>query len=802
MKSNNQKKKDNPAVLSNNGMASVDETVVVQSVVEQIGEFSPSFCAWLAGNVSKEKVQQLKQLTEIIESGKAPAESLMERAQLVLSFWKSGRRRLSEMVNFYNGRDRYKKSDILQVVKKDLLALILHKNGFTLFANWYENFPIRHDGDTETKILDNIFYRVWAEYFKANSTDPKAHLYRAKLLQRMFERPKESNFYRSKEGKTLFFDTEDSISLINESIYENNKVTLNSTQTVETITDANGKQTKWFNNKKWNPPAEPIWYNSLRCKINKEVEYAITLSNNNPKVIISGLLIWPYPVVSKLEQLYRENRFKELIQESRRYFEIIGASPWLFFLEENTLDIRGITENGDNLEFFLNTITFVSNYQLDSENVDFRPWEYFSWGKDKMKILWPKHYRFDQPLFFKQAFIQIMKVCQPAFFARLIIVISGSANVRTTKLLVGLDQFWEQYEFCKEQGDYSSLTDKGIELLLKSYPGFHRTITETLAQDGSDLFIVKLKIAFLEASSIKVETAYLRAISMQYVHYAEQRANQHAQEKYQARINERNLVISELSHHIKNLNATVREPLENLRNQPGVPENILEDALRGTNLIRNIVNAMNLSIGGAKEDFIFDAMHLDDESISLESIIWSALFSAIPNMFDGKHFSKFLRNYFPSRESFRAAQSDWAKASAGGNREDQVDCLRHHFFDLSVEISGESKLIFGDTKGSATKMLILCQEIMMNAVKYASTMEREKRELQISVVQNLEKISIKVVNSCQSETRLKTAGLGHTVIKNFAEILGCEPQITKADNRYILSLEFDNFSHIKQGADV
>ena len=268
------------------------------------------------------------------------------------------------------------------------------------------------------------------------------------------------------------------------------------------------------------------------------------------------------------------------------------------------------------------------------------------------------------------------------------------------------------------------------------------------------------------------------------------------------RLEERNKVISELSHHIKNLNATVREPLENLRNQPGVPKNILEDALRGTNLIRNIVNAMNLSIGGAKEDFVFDATHLDDESTSLESIIWSALFSAIPNMFDGKHFSKFLRNYFPTREVFREAQSAWGEASASGNLEKKVNCLRNHFFDLSVEISGDPELVFGDTKGSATKMLILCQEIMMNAVKYASTMERENRDLRISVLQNKETVSIAVANSCNTETRLKTAGLGHTVIKNFAKILGCEPQIIKTEDRYALSLAFDNFSHITPGADV
>jgi len=77
----------------------------------------------------------------------------------------------------------------------------------------------------------------------------------------------------------------------------------------------------------------------------------------------------------------------------------------------------------------------------------------------------------------------------------------------------------------------------------------------------------------------------------------------------QARIEERNKIIADLSHYVKNMISSVIDPLENLKSETEIKPIIIQNALRGANLIREIVNAMNLSFKGSIDDFYYDAVH-------------------------------------------------------------------------------------------------------------------------------------------------------------------------------------------------
>ncbi len=262
----------------------------------------------------------------------------------------------------------------------------------------------------------------------------------------------------------------------------------------------------------------------------------------------------------------------------------------------------------------------------------------------------------------------------------------------------------------------------------------------------------------------------------------------------QAKVEERNKIIADLSHSIKNLISTVIDPLENLK-QHIMPEQrqAIENALRGTNLVREIVNAMNLSSKGAIEDFYHDARHNAGKDIfNLQSMCIKSLQYSVGNMFDGKYFSNFMRKYFPTRELYIQAKSEWDKVSQADNIPLLRSFLQQYFFKIDVVLDNAERFIIGNEKGSAIKLLILFQEIVLNAVKYSAFVSKKERFLKICFLSNREQVSIKVENSFKSNVKTKTSGLGHVIIENFAKIINAEHVVRKDDNVYIVEIVFGN----------
>jgi len=270
---------------------------------------------------------------------------------------------------------------------------------------------------------------------------------------------------------------------------------------------------------------------------------------------------------------------------------------------------------------------------------------------------------------------------------------------------------------------------------------------------------------------------------------------EYARSLEQAKLEERNKIIADLSHSIKNLLSTVIDPLENLKQSAAGPERrIIENALRGTNLVREIVNGMNLSSKGSIDDFYYDARHNSGPNAQpIKTILLDALRSSVANMFDGKYFSNFMRKYFPSKEQYLQAKSRWEHTSSTSDPETLLAFLHDHFFETDFFWDGADKLVLGNDKGSATKLLILFQEIVLNAVKYSAFVDRQQRELRISFNTSPEQMLLKVQNRFNPESRVKTSGIGHVIIENFTERMNAAAHIQRCEDLYTIELQFVNF---------
>ncbi|MDP3012800.1 MAG: tetratricopeptide repeat protein [Candidatus Subteraquimicrobiales bacterium] len=262
-----------------------------------------------------------------------------------------------------------------------------------------------------------------------------------------------------------------------------------------------------------------------------------------------------------------------------------------------------------------------------------------------------------------------------------------------------------------------------------------------------------------------------------------------------AREEERSRILSNLSHSIKNLLRSVIDPLLNLRSEVPEKANVIDNALKGAGLIREIVNSINLSYNTVIDDLLWDIHHPGSESVSLEEMILGSVKYSISNMFDFRYFPAFAENYYPSsmgEVEFETVKQSWNSISVT----DEIALIKHfssqNLFDLEVELSGIASYRMGNEKSSAIKLMILFQEVIFNAVKYASFVPRKSRFVIITLNNSGNRILFEVQNSYRPNVQAKTTGVGKIVIENFARVLGCVPIVTTTDENYKITIEFEN----------
>lgn len=269
---------------------------------------------------------------------------------------------------------------------------------------------------------------------------------------------------------------------------------------------------------------------------------------------------------------------------------------------------------------------------------------------------------------------------------------------------------------------------------------------------------------------------------------------EHARSIEQAKVEERNKVIADLSHSIKNIISTVIDPLENLKQREGIELQIIDNALRGANLVREIVNAMNLSSKGSIEDFYYDAANnTGKDTFDLQTMLIESLKYSVGNMFDGKYFSNFMRKYFPTRDLYMQAKSEWERLSQTNHPNLMLPFWQKYFWGTNFVWGDAAQFVMGNEKGSAIKLLILFQEILLNAVKYSAFVPPAQRFLNLAFASDTQQISVKIENHFNPEVKTKSSGLGHVIIENFAKLINTTPVVRKDGNRYLVEICFKNF---------
>ncbi len=261
-----------------------------------------------------------------------------------------------------------------------------------------------------------------------------------------------------------------------------------------------------------------------------------------------------------------------------------------------------------------------------------------------------------------------------------------------------------------------------------------------------------------------------------------------------AELEARNRVIQDLSHSVKNVVASIVEPLDNLVAKLPAERVALEKALRGARFIREVINAVNLSSRGSLADFAKDAEDAENAGgTTMGEIVRMSLESACDNMFDTKFFSTFSRNFFPDEEGYMAARSNW-QAGKSTSLNALTACLGRTMFNIRVDLGGLADSRIGDARGSRTKLIILLQELLLNAVKYSSFVEKHRREIQFSMCSSDSgMLRLSVRNTYQPNTSTHSTRLGQEIIGNLARLVHGTLDIAEDGGIHAVTLAFPNF---------
>ncbi len=267
-------------------------------------------------------------------------------------------------------------------------------------------------------------------------------------------------------------------------------------------------------------------------------------------------------------------------------------------------------------------------------------------------------------------------------------------------------------------------------------------------------------------------------------------------EEERVRAEERQNVLYEMSHHIKNLVVSVIDPLENLYdNMPPEDKFVLKTAIKGASMIREIVFFITNSYRFTLDDFLYDLSNPVETPQSLGNLFENALRASVASMFDKQTHYKYMRLYYPTRESFTTAKNCWYEAQT------LADVFafmgKHMNIDVSVDFHSFVNIILGNKKGSATNMAILFNELTMNMLKALAIVPKNERSFFITTKEEGANLCLIFKNACRN-SKTVSKGYGKTIVANI--IKGFGGTLTYDENeRYfevMTSIPFFKQSHI------
>lgn len=358
--------------------------------------------------------------------------------------------------------------------------------------------------------------------------------------------------------------------------------------------------------------------------------------------------------------------------------------------------------------------------------------------------------------------------------------------------------------------------------IFSNYPKFETSLSYILKRDGKDIFYINAKLSFLKktASQFMAQDIWWQYSALEYddinglhglfsqkeinhqfnftqmyVHLSEALQRQFVEEKAKAIIEERNRIIKNQAHDIKNILSSIISPLMYLQRRIHKPQ--IEQALKQVDVLSKMVNSTSLSYSGSPEDFFYDAQN-NAKGISLREMIVTSVESSLANIVeDIDYYAIFREQYFPDdaiREKALAEYRELQEIPTSERFAALQKFSQKYMCKLEIDFGGSDSLVLGDKKSSGVKLLALFNELIFNAIKYSAFVNENKRFVSICCTNDDKNVYLKIKNSYSGDSEIKTTGTGNLIVDNLIAVMKGKVYRDKTeDSQFITKIEFANF---------
>lgn len=260
-----------------------------------------------------------------------------------------------------------------------------------------------------------------------------------------------------------------------------------------------------------------------------------------------------------------------------------------------------------------------------------------------------------------------------------------------------------------------------------------------------------------------------------------------------AKESERREMMNRLAHNIKGIVSSISFPLERMKREVPDKARKLDEAIRGSNLIREMVNTINYSYNTKIDHIKHDIKHAVSESGSIYEILVTSLRDSITNVLYDKHFSQYKDQYFISSEAHNRAIEEWENIFNDATLTKIDNFSSQHLFNLDCDIDKAKQFRVGNDMGSYLKLSMMFLEIVLNAVKYSAYVPQNDRKISISFSPSDSHLIFNVSNKFNPEIKAISTGIGQFIIMNYSLVLDCKPDILIENGVYSITMKFMNY---------
>ena len=193
--------------------------------------------------------------------------------------------------------------------------------------------------------------------------------------------------------------------------------------------------------------------------------------------------------------------------------------------------------------------------------------------------------------------------------------------------------------------------------------------------------------------------------------------------------------------------------------------NLLKQAKQGIVIASDLANAITCSYRATGGELWHEDLLPENAQWNIQNIIYDALSASIPHMFFRSYsqYEKESKKYFLTSDDAMQAENEWYELQDIKTR---INWINQNMFHIILNDAEVANCKVGNKYSTKTHLYILFNEILLNAIKAASFIDKGQRIINIKLTLQNDGIHVDISNSAIPTYNI-SGGYGNMIINNY-----------------------------------